>query len=127
MDFQEAVIKTSQDQGCMWSYWSVLKDPRSGFQGCPWPWGCWEWQMGNQAEVRPVSRNPDLQRLERGVLWGQKAPRLVSLGMGVRLSPEIGCEVRGGTAWQGGLQMRGEPEGLGQREGGGPPLPGGRL
>ena len=63
MDFQEAGIK-SQDQGV------CGEDPRSGFRGCPWAWGCWGWEMGQQAEVRLVGRNSDLQRLRRGHTGG---------------------------------------------------------
>lgn len=39
---------------------------KSDFFRCPWAWGCWGWEMGQQAEGRPVGGNPDLQRLGEG-------------------------------------------------------------
>ena len=99
VDFQEVGIKTSQDKGVC-----ATRTLRSGFQGYPWAWGCWGWEMAQQAEVGPAGRNPDLQRLGRGPVQSEgrgMALRWVSLGVGAGLGPQIGCEVRGGMAWQG--------------------------
>ena len=64
VDFQEQGLRGIRFRGV------CVEDPRSGFRGCPWVWGFWEWEMGQQAEVRLVGRNPDLQRLRRGQTGG---------------------------------------------------------
>lgn len=85
VDFQEQGLG-NQVQGCVCG-----RIPGVVFQGCPWAWGFWEWEMGQQAEVRLVGRNPDLQRLRRGQTGGM-ALRLVSLGVGAGLGPGMGYE-----------------------------------